>query len=320
MQKSFRAAIIGAGSIGGLIDSPKSANTASHANAYAKDPLCSLVAVCEPNAQNREEFQKRWGNVHTYSDSKALLEHENIDILSIATPTKFHAQNLNEALQCKTLTHILCEKPLVSSLEELQVLRPQLQKSDKKILIHFMRRYDPSFIELASLVHSKTWGKALHFQGLFTKGLLHNGSHMLCVLSHLFGHVESLDIPHAKLASNELCGDFLVQCKDAKGTLYCIEGLEYSAFELSLWFENAKVEIKEGGSEISLYLKKPSPLYEGYFTLEFERTFENTLLHYASNSLTFLCTQEYSTCQAILNEHLDIHETIFKTMNKVRLA
>ena len=61
MQKTLNAAIIGAGSIGGLIDTPKSVNMASHAHAYIKEPSCSLVAICEPNQANQKEFMKRWG-------------------------------------------------------------------------------------------------------------------------------------------------------------------------------------------------------------------------------------------------------------------
>ena len=46
MQKSLSCGIIGAGSIGGLIDSPHSDNIASHAHAITKHPLCKLSAIC----------------------------------------------------------------------------------------------------------------------------------------------------------------------------------------------------------------------------------------------------------------------------------
>lgn len=304
MQKPLSCAIIGAGSIGGLIDSPQSANIASHAHAIAKHPNCKLVAISEPNLTNQNAFKNRWGKVGIYHSPDALFQYETIDLLAIASPTQFHASALEEALHVKSIHYILCEKPLVDTLKELEILKPLLLQSDKKILIHLMRRYDPSFIQIANDIAQNKWGETLHFQGIFTKGLLHNGVHMLGVLSHFFGAIEKIN------------GDFSVQLKNASGVLSCIEDLPYSAFELSIWFENGKVEIKDGGAKIDTYIKKPSPLYEGYFTLEHESTLPNTLQHYALHSLEFLLSIDDIKAKAILEEHIALHEKIFETINK----
>ncbi|WP_024955476.1 Gfo/Idh/MocA family protein [Sulfurospirillum arcachonense] len=307
MQKSLSAAIIGAGSIGGLIDTPKSSNTASHAHAYTKESSCSLVAICEPDKNNQNEFKKRWGELNTYENSSELFEKENIDILSISSPTKFHAKNLKEALHVNTISHILCEKPLVENQKELDELKTELELNDKKILINLIRRYDPSFIQLQTLINEKKWGKILDFHGTFTKGLLHNGIHMLAVLSHLLGCVNNVKPLHVNK-------DFLVECDNVKGTLTCIENIDYSIFELDIIFEHAKVEIKKGGTKISIYEKTPSPLYENYFTLTHKETLKNTLQHYASNSLSFLLKENSSTCKAILKEHIKLHEIIYEVI------
>lgn len=305
MQKTLSAAIIGTGSIGGLIDTPKSLNTASHAHAYKKEHTCSLIAICEPNKTNQKEFIKRWGKVNTYDSSDDLFKKETIDILSISSPTKFHVKNLKEALHVNSISHILCEKPLVENQKELNELKSELQVSDKKILINLIRRYDPSFIQLATLIKENKWGKVLDFHGTCTKGLLHNGIHMLGVLSHLFDCVNNIKPLHVNK-------DFLIECDKAKGTLTCIENIDYSIFELDIIFENAKIEIKEGGTQISIYEKTPSPLYENYFTLTHKQTLKNTLQHYASNSLSFLLKENSSTCKAILEEHIKLHEIIYE--------
>lgn len=179
-----------------------------------------------------------------------------------------------------------------------------------------MRRFDPSFIKLANDIALHKWGKALHFQGVFTKGLLHNGIHMLGILSHFFGEVHSIKALHVKHKEEDISGDFDITCKDARGILSCIEELPYSAFELSIWFEHGKIEIKEGGSRIDTFIKKPSALYEGYFTLEHEATLPNTLQHYALHSLEFLLEADDITCKRLLEEHIRVHETIFETISK----
>ncbi|WP_060824992.1 Gfo/Idh/MocA family protein [Sulfurospirillum cavolei] len=316
MQKVLSCAIVGAGSIGGLIDSPKSANIASHAHAFSKHPHCKLVAICEPNSTNQSAFIGRWGEMGVYHSLDALLQYETIDLLAIASPTQFHANALEEALHVKNLQAIICEKPLVATAKELARIAPLLLSSEKKVLIHLMRRYDPSFIKLAHDIAAQKWGKIVRFQGIFTKGLLHNGVHMLAVLSHFFGEIETIKSLHVKRLHEDISGDFEVTCKEARGILSCMEELPYSAFELILWFEGGKVEIKEGGSRIESFVKKPSPLYEGYFSLEHEETLPNTLQHYALHSLEFLLQNDDITCKQILQEQIDVHAKIFETIAK----
>ncbi len=316
MQKSLSCAIVGAGSIGGLIDSPKSANIASHAHAFLKHPNCKLIAICEPNSANQSAFIGRWGEMGIYHSLDALFQYETIDLLAIASPTQFHANALEEALHVKSLQAIMCEKPLVSTAKELAHIAPLLLSSEKKVLIHLMRRYDPSFIKLTNDIAAQKWGKAVRFQGVFTKGLLHNGVHMLAVLSHFFGEIETIKSLHVKRLSEDISGDFEVTCKEVRGVLSCMEELPYSAFELTLWFENGKVEIKEGGSRIESFVKKPSPLYEGYFSLEHEEILPNTLKDYALHSLEFLLQNDDITCKHILQEHIDVHAKIFETIEK----
>ena len=303
----MNAAIIGAGSIGGLIDSPNSLNTASHANAYAKKSSCTLVAICEPNKENQKEFINRWDKINIYENSKNLFENEDINILSIATPTKLHKKNLEEALHVDSISHILCEKPLVETKKELYELESLLENSTKKVLINLIRRYDPSFINLALELKTKKWGKILNFQGIFTKSLLHNGIHMLDILEHFFGEINLLKALHVDK-------NFFVECEDAKGSITCIKDIDYSVFELDIICENAKIEIKNGGTKISIYEKVPSPLYENYFTLEYKKTLKNTLQHYASNSLSFLLKENIATCKEVLQKHIQLHKIIFEVI------
>lgn len=314
MSNSLNCAIIGAGSIGGLIDTPNNSNIASHAHAILVHPACTLKAICEPNKNNEDEFKKRWGDVHSYKGQKELLEKEIINLLIIASPTKYHAQNLYEALQNKHISHILCEKPLTLTFDELKELKQNLLNSNKKILINLMRRYDPSFIKIANDITLGKFGKPLHFQSIFTKGLLHNGIHALGVLSHFFGEVQEIKNIDTRYKNEDLSGDFYVKFKNMTGILSCMRDATYSVFELIVFFENAKIEIKEGGAKIDIFIKKPSPLYEGYYILEHKETMPNTMQHYALNSLKFLLQNDDVTCKMIFNEHINLHEKIFEIL------
>lgn len=311
----YKALIIGAGSIGGLIDFPTSKAVASHAHAYKKHPDTQLYAICEPSELNVFAFMERWGEVHRYAsiDEIGLDEY---DIVSISSSTKSHFYDLTTLLKRRDCSMILCEKPLVATKEELSSLFTLLMNSDKKILIHFIRRYNPAFINLSDRIQKGEFGNLLGFQGVCTKGLLHNGSHMIAVLSHLLGNVTAIKPFRASFCNNDLCGDFGVSLEHGDGAISVISHPPYSLFEITFWFENVMVKILDGGDKIEIYSRVPST-YEGYFSLALQESIVTNLSNYAYDSVEFLLRKSKETCKKILSEHLHVHKVIFQTLAKV---
>lgn len=317
MAQPLKALIIGAGSIGGLIDSPKSTTIASHAHAYTQCKQTQIAAICEPNELNAFAFMERWGEVAQYTCVDKVPQDKTFDIASVASSTASHFRDLATLLKRHDCTTILCEKPLVATREEFFSLSFELQKSDKKILIHLMRRYNPSFIALASRIQNQEFGALLGFQGACTKGLLHNGSHLLGVLTHFLGSINAIKPFRATYYHDDVCGEFGVSLERGEGTISILQSPDYSLFELTLWFENGAIKIANTGETIELYTKTPSTAYKGYNVLEASETIHTNLSHYALDSLEFLLRENHETCRAILNEHLLLHEHIFQALSKV---
>lgn len=309
MGQPLNALIIGAGSIGGLIDSPVSDSIASHAHAYFVHPDTQLRAICEPYEPNVLAFIDKWGEVKRYFSIDDVSLDEHFDIVSISSSTANHFHDLTTLLKRPDCTYILCEKPLVATENELQTLTKELHTTDKKILVHLMRRYNPSFMTLVQRIVAHEFGKSLGFHGICTKGLLHNGSHLLGVLSHFFGTITTLEPIHKNTAYD-------VALASSQGTVNVLMECSYSLFELTLWFEKGVIKILDGGEKIEIYSKIPSPLYEGYFTLFLTETIATNLSHYALDSLEFLLRESHETCRKILNDHLHLHEMIFQTLRK----
>lgn len=309
MGQPLKALIIGAGSIGGLIDSPSTDAIASHAHAYLMHPNTQLRAICEPYEPNVLTFIDKWGEVKRYTSIDDVSLDEHFDIASISSTTAHHFHDLMTLLQRSDCSYILCEKPLVATEDELLTLAKELHATDKKILIHLMRRYNSSFIHIASRIHNKEFGTSLGFHGICTKGLLHNGSHLLGVLNHFFGTITTLSPIHPDTSYD-------VVLTTAQGTINVLMECEYSLFELTLWFEKGVIKILDGGEKIEIYSKIPSPLYEGYFTLSLTETIATNLFHYALNSLEFLLHESHETCKEILTDHFHLHQMIFQTLRK----
>ena len=142
------------------------------------------VAIIGTNigAKHYEDFQKvsdRF-NVHTIcgltkesidniipsnSDIKGSLNLEEvlkikeIDIIDICLPPHLHFSACKKSLEAGK--HVICEKPLVSSLEELDKLKKISNETGKTIFPVFQYRYGPGFSNLKALIKSGLAGNPL---------------------------------------------------------------------------------------------------------------------------------------------------------------
>ena len=309
MLSRKKAAIVGCGSIAGFLDSPHDKYITTHAHAYLAHPDTELVAVCDTDAVQRENFVKRWGNdIKCYDSLTELLLHEKIDILSICSPTPFHAEALRAALQDKHISAILCEKPFVNTQEELDEARMLLRESKKKVLINFMRRYDPSIQELKKILDSKIFGELLHFNANFTKGLHHNGSHMLELIEYLCGPIKTIQANSIRLAENDIYGAFYLETASTHGSVHNESGENYALFELELILSKGRIQIKDSGHTIQLESIQASKQYPGYFKLEYDKTLTETMNANLYNSLNSLLDD--TNTDEILERHLQLSQKL----------
>ncbi len=92
-----RVALIGLGKMG-----------LSHLAIIRTHPDADLVAVCDPTAYILDVLTKHTG-LKGYADYRTLLDEEELDAIVIATPSRFHAEMVQAALERDI--HVYCEKP-----------------------------------------------------------------------------------------------------------------------------------------------------------------------------------------------------------------
>ena len=142
------------------------------------------VAIIGTNigAKHYEDFQKISDkfNVHTIcgltrevidkilqsnSDPKVSLNFDDvlkvkeIDIIDICLPPHLHFSACKKSL--KAGKHVICEKPLASSLKEIDELQKISKETGKIIFPVFQYRYGLGFSQLKSLIKSGLTGKPL---------------------------------------------------------------------------------------------------------------------------------------------------------------
>ena len=92
-------------------------------------------------------------------DFDEVLKIKEIDIIDICLPPHLHFSACKKALEAGK--HVICEKPLVSNLKEIDELE-KISKDTKKIIFPvFQYRYGLGFSKLKELINSGLAGKPL---------------------------------------------------------------------------------------------------------------------------------------------------------------
>jgi len=152
-RRLLRIGVLGAGQIA----------QAAHFESCAKARNAELAAICDV----AEDLRERMAIVHdakkTYADYDRMLADPDIDAVIIATADAFHVPASIRALQAGK--HVLCEKPVGLTVEEVEELKSVVEYSGKTFQVGHMKRFDPGlqaakrFIddEMGELVALKAW-------------------------------------------------------------------------------------------------------------------------------------------------------------------
>ena len=146
---TVRVAIAGAGRAGMV-----------HARNFAAGvPGAHLVALVDPNEQTLHDAAHELGVDLTFADPAQAMIDDGIDAVVIAGPTFSHAEIAVQALNHGK--HVLCEKPISSTLDEAARIAQADERSPAHFLMAFMRRFDAGFRRAAEHIAAGDIGEPL---------------------------------------------------------------------------------------------------------------------------------------------------------------
>lgn len=313
----IRAAIIGCGQIGARYDTPGSDAILTHAHAIVSHHACELVALCDANIEMARSAAAIWNpNAHWYGDVNEMFANETIDLLCIASPTALHTEHLLTALQ-RNVSYIVCEKPLATTTEAIEQIEHALAVSQSRVIINFIRAFDPSTQQLATILHQGELGKVMGFQAQCNKGFLHNGSHMLALIEQLIAPIEQCSVVSAYEEASQWYGHFHLQCTDAEGIFSAYEH-GASHFELTIMCEKARVLYRQGGSAITIEAVEQSQAFAGVLLYNEQRTLPNTMQRYQAHALHALLAGNSKELEAQLAAHLRLSKKMVTFIHQFR--
>jgi UDP-N-acetyl-2-amino-2-deoxyglucuronate dehydrogenase len=109
-----------------------------HARSVKKIADAELIAVCDIIPEKAEKLKTDFEAQYAYTDYRDLLAREDIDVVSICLPSGLHAAIGIEA--AKAGKHIMCEKPLDITLENIDSFVRACHENDVKLACIFQRR------------------------------------------------------------------------------------------------------------------------------------------------------------------------------------
>ncbi len=91
-----------------------------HLPGWARRPDVEIVAATDTRPGRRVECEARLPGARWYDSTDELLADTSVDFVDICTPPSSHASLIRSALRRDL--HVLCEKPLVCSLDDVRSL------------------------------------------------------------------------------------------------------------------------------------------------------------------------------------------------------
>lgn len=132
-----------------------------------------LSAVASRTRNAAERYAREWKIERALGSYTALLNDPEIDVVYVSLPNHLHAEWSIKALQAGK--HVLCEKPLALSVDEVDAMQSAARESGKVLAEAFMYRHHPLTLKVKEIVDSGQLGRLQFIRGAFTYTLQREG-------------------------------------------------------------------------------------------------------------------------------------------------
>ena len=125
-----------------------------------------LLAVASRSQEKADKFAREKKIKRAYGSYEALLADPEIDVIYNPLPNHLHAEWTIKAVEAGK--HVLCEKPLALSLEDVDAIEASARAHGKIVAEAFVYRTHPQAIKVKQLIDDGSLGKIKLVRGSFT--------------------------------------------------------------------------------------------------------------------------------------------------------
>ena len=138
-----------------------------HMSQIAAIPELEIAALSDPSETQIEQCHQRFPNLKeapVYNDWKTMLDKEKLDAVHIDSPHTPHAEQIIAAFD-KGL-HVLCEKPLVTSVKDAHKVIEARDKAKKIGLLSYQRHSQAEFRYIKKKIDRRVFGEVTFISAL----------------------------------------------------------------------------------------------------------------------------------------------------------
>ncbi|HEY5561463.1 MAG TPA: Gfo/Idh/MocA family oxidoreductase [Clostridiaceae bacterium] len=146
--------IIGCGSIA----------TFRHAPEYATNPDSKIIGFFDIDVERAKAMVDKYGG-KVFESYEAMLSDSEITAVSVCSSNAFHAPITIASL--KAGKHVLCEKPMATTIEDSILMIDAARKAKKFLMIGHNQRLAPAHLKAKEIIESGKLGKILSFKTTF---------------------------------------------------------------------------------------------------------------------------------------------------------
>jgi predicted dehydrogenase len=139
-MKKLRTAVVGLGRVGWQFHLPQA----------VRHEGFEVVAVVDPLVERLEEARATFGVKKGYREFEEMLNAEKLDLVVIASPTQFHAEQTIAAFEhgCD----VFCDKPVAPTLDEADRMIAASRERGRKLMIYQPHRARSETVALRELL------------------------------------------------------------------------------------------------------------------------------------------------------------------------
>lgn len=130
------------------------------APALQETEKCALAGIVTGTPSKAEEWKEKYNipekNVYNYETFDQIADNQDIDIIYIVLPNGMHAEYTIRA--ANTGKHVICEKPMATSVEDCQRMIDACNENNVKLSIGYRLHFEPHNQRVMELGQQQVYG------------------------------------------------------------------------------------------------------------------------------------------------------------------
>ncbi len=122
----------------------------------ARKDRFTIVAAMDVDESRLEKMRQRYG-CRTYTRIGQLARDADVELVDVATPTKFHVDHAVAGL--KAGRHVLVEKPFAASFAEARRIAKAAEGAAGRLFVRHNRRFESAFCHIRQILSQGTIGE-----------------------------------------------------------------------------------------------------------------------------------------------------------------